>query len=57
VRADPSCTLLEEISMAGHSFRPSEEVIWLKNTGGGFVVSVLARIDASQPPAGFLKSV
>jgi hypothetical protein len=34
--------------MAGHSFRPGEEVIWLKNVCG-FVTPVLARVVAVTP--------
>jgi hypothetical protein len=34
--------------MAGHSFRPGEEVIWLKGVGG-FVFPVLARVVALTP--------
>jgi hypothetical protein len=38
----------EEVLMAGHVFRPGEEVIWLKSAGG-FVSPVLATVVAVTP--------
>lgn len=35
--------------MTGHSFRPGEQVIWLRNVGGGFVFPVQATVVAVTP--------
>jgi hypothetical protein len=35
--------------MADYSFRPGDEVIWLKNAGGGFVFPVPATVTAVTP--------
>jgi hypothetical protein len=35
--------------MTGHQFRPGDEVIWLRHSGGGFVFPVTARVIAVTP--------